>query len=75
MPLTKQKETFKRKGNTERQYVDQDRTFQAKKFDSRLIKIGQQIMRLLEFKYLKTNSHGGHHLGLMWRHTALIKYA
>ena len=39
----------------ERKYVYQDRTFQAKKFDTRLTKINQQIRKLLEFKYLKTN--------------------
>ena len=35
--------------NIERKYVHQDSIFQAKKIDTSLIKIEQQIRKLLEF--------------------------
>ena len=44
---------LKGKGNVERKYVCQDRTFQADNFDTSMIKIDQQIRKLLEFKYVK----------------------
>ena len=52
---------FKGKGNVERKHVCQDRTFQAENFSASFIKIDQQIRKILEFKYLKTDCHGGRH--------------
>ena len=54
----------KGKGNVERKYFYQDSSFQVESFDTSLIKINQQIRKLLEFKYSKTNCHGGCHFRL-----------
>ena len=43
----------------ERKYIYQDRTFQAEKFETGLIKKDKQIRKLLEIKYLKTNCQRG----------------
>ena len=53
---------LKRKGNVQTKTVYRNRISQVEMFDTSLIKIDQQIKKLLEFKYLKTNCHGGRHL-------------
>ena len=59
---------LKGKGNIERKYVYEDRTFQAKKFDTSLTKINQQI-KLLEFKYVKPTDMEAASLGLVTSHS------
>ena len=47
----------KGKGNVGEKYVYQDRTLQAEHFDTSFVKIGRQIRKLLEFKYVRSNCH------------------